>query len=320
MSGFARPKIVVSKCLGFAACRYDGQMLPATFVEDLKPFVDFIAVCPESEIGLGIPRDPVIIVLNNRKRLLQPASGLDLTARMEGFSKSYLEELDDFDAFILKSKSPSCGVRTTKVFHDAESTECLHGHENGFFADAVLRDYPDLPVIDEQQLSDPLLRDHFLTRVFALASFRQCSLSGKVRTLERLIGYHTRNKLLFMALDKHIMTAMGNIVANRDGLPVEEIYEKYLPYLLRILDKRAEPGSTVNAMMHAFGFFSRNLSAGEKFEFMRRLQEYREDMSVIFELRQWFMSCAQEFNVDHLLDQTFFHPYPPELSGSFRIV
>ncbi|MDG6243606.1 MAG: DUF523 and DUF1722 domain-containing protein [Methanolobus sp.] len=320
MSGFPRPKIVVSKCLGFAACRYDGKMLQATIVDHLKSFVDFIDVCPESEIGLGIPRDPVIIVLNDRKRLLQPSNGLDFTDRMEGFSKSYLEELDDFDGFILKSKSPSCGVGTTKVFHDAGSKEFLHGHENGFFADAVLRDYPDLPLIDEQQLNDPVLREHFLTGVFALASFRQCSLSGKVLTLEPLIGYHARNKLLFMALDKQIMTAMGNIVANRDGLLIEVIYEKYLSYLLKILAKRAEPRSTVNAMMHAFGYFSRNLSAGEKFEFMRKLQECREDLSVIFELRQWFISCAQEFNVYYLLDQTLFNPYPPELSDGFRVV
>ncbi|WMW22396.1 DUF523 and DUF1722 domain-containing protein [Methanolobus mangrovi] len=317
MSGFPRPIIVISKCLGFAACRYDGEIIPFPLVRSMRAYVDFIDVCPECEIGLGVPREPISIILGDKKRLIQAATGLDLTDKMEAFARSYLGKLDDFNGFILKSKSPSCGIGTSKVFPEPDADEYLYQNENGFFAEAVLRDYPGLPVIDEKQIEDSFLRDHFLTRIFTMASFRETSSSTKMHAL---VEYHTKNKLLFMAYDKQIMTAMGNIVANKDDLPVEAVYEKYLVLLSQILSKPAETGNVVNALMHAFGYFSRNLSVRDKFLFMKKLQEYREDNSSVFELKKWFISKAEEFNADYLLTQTFFSPYPQELSGSLQIV
>ncbi|SFM16544.1 YbgA family protein [Methanolobus profundi] len=313
----SRPIIVISKCLGFANCRYDGQITSFPLMETMRPFVEFIDVCPECEIGLGVPREPILIVDDGSKRLIQPATGLDLTEKMNGFSRSYLERLDDFDGFILRSRSPSCGIGTTKVFPDKYSDEYLHREGNGLFAETVLSEYPDLPAIDEEKMADPFLRDHFLTRVFALASFRDASLSGKIHTL---VEYHTRNKLLFMAYDKTLLSEMGDLAANRGNIPVEKVYERYLSLLLQMLSKPVGTGPVVNALMHAFGYFSRHMSAGEKFIFMQRLQKYREGNISIFELKEWFISKAEEFKVDYLLEQTFFCPYPAELSGSLEIV
>ena len=314
---FSRPIIVVSRCLGFANCRYDGKIIPSPFIEHMKPFVEFIDVCPECDIGLGVPREPIFIIDNGDRKLIQQATDLNITENMQKFSRSYLDKLEDFDAFILKSKSPSCGLGTTKVFKNPDDDKPLHNKGNGLFAEAVLSNYSDIPVIDEKDILDPLLRDHFLIRTFSLASFREVSLSGKIHSL---IEYHTKNKLLFMAYNKQIMAAMGDIIANRDILPVEDVYENYLSLLLHILSSPAGTGSTVNALMHAFGYFSRHLTAAEKFSFIRKLQQYREDSSFIFELRKWFLSCAHKFNVQYLSEQTFFYPYPEELSGSFQIV
>lgn len=309
---FSHPIIVVSKCLGFAACRYDGQLISGTFVEAMEPFVDFIKVCPECEIGLGVPRKPIRIVLDGKKQLVQPATGIDLTQKMEQFSNSYLEGLDDFDGFILKSKSPSCGIGTTKVYASSGDSEWLNSRENGFFADAVIRKYPHLPEVDENQLADAHIRDHFLTLVFTLSSFREMSSSSM--SMHSLIKYHTCNKILLMAHDKQLMSLMGNIVANREELPVEEVYGRYLDLLLQVVSKPAETGSTINAMMHAFGYLSRYLGAREKFFFLQGLQAYREDSSALFELKEKLMSWALQFNVGYISKQTFLCPYPKELA------
>nr|WP_321498938.1 DUF523 and DUF1722 domain-containing protein [uncultured Methanolobus sp.] len=312
---FSRPKIVISRCLGFDHCRYDGKIVSFPLAEAIKPFVKFIDVCPEYDIGLGIPREPIRIVENNEdgssRKLIQPATGLDLTDKMESFSRFYLEKLDDFDGFILKSKSPSCGTGTTKVFPDAEAEEYTYHEGNGFFAETVLKKYPEIPVIDEEKFKDPIKRDHFLTHVFVLASFRDASMSCK---LHSLVEFQTANKLLFMAYNKQTMTAMGNIVANRENLPVEKVYEDYTELLVQILSEAPQSGPVINAFMHAFGYFSRHLSAGEKFVFMQQLQKLREDGSVIFELRRWFMSMAEKYDVEYLSKQTLFCPYPSELS------
>jgi uncharacterized protein YbbK (DUF523 family)/uncharacterized protein YbgA (DUF1722 family) len=311
---FSRPVIVISRCLGFDNCRYDGEIISFPLAEAMKPFVEFIDVCPEYDIGLGIPREPIVIVgdinASNRK-LIQPATGIDMTDKMESFSRFYLEKLDDFHGFILKSKSPSCGVGTTKVFPDAGTDEYIHHEGNGFFAETILRNYPGIPVIDEEQIKDPVKRDHFLTRVFVMASFMDACASCKIHAL---IEFHTANKLLFMAYNKQMTTAMGNIVANRTNIPVEKVYEDYTEHLMEIIYEAPQSGSVINAFMHAFGYFSRHLSAPEKFGFMQQLQKLRKDASVIFELRAWFREMSDKHNVEYLLRQTFFCPYPPELS------
>jgi uncharacterized protein YbbK (DUF523 family)/uncharacterized protein YbgA (DUF1722 family) len=308
---FSRPIIVISRCLGFDYCRYDGQIVSFPLAEAMKPFAELIDVCPEYDIGLGIPREPIIIVEDiedGSRKLIQTATGVDLTDKMESFSRFYLDRLDDFDGFILKSKSPSCGAGTAKVFPDAEAEEYTYHEGNGFFAETVLKKYPEIPIIDEEKFKDPIKRDHFLTQVFVLASFRDASMSCK---LNSLVQFHTVNKLLFMAYNKQAMTTMGNIVANRENLPVEKVYEDYTGYLMQIISEAPQSGHVINAFMHAFGYFSRHLSAAEKFKFMQQLQKLRTDSSVIFELRKWFMLMAEKYNVEYLSKQTLFCPYPP---------
>ena len=85
---FTKPKVVVSKCLEFAACRYDGQIINNQHIKKLKSYIDFIPVCPEVEIGMGTPRDTIRIIENSKERLLyQPETGKDFSVKMDEFSK-----------------------------------------------------------------------------------------------------------------------------------------------------------------------------------------------------------------------------------------
>jgi len=116
MREFWKPVVVVSKCITFEPVRWNGQIIASEFVEKLKAYVNFISVCPEVEIGLGVPRDPVRIVLvNGEKKLLQPATGFDFTEKIAKFSESFLDSLEAVDGFVLKSASPSSGFKNVKV-------------------------------------------------------------------------------------------------------------------------------------------------------------------------------------------------------------
>ena len=91
---FSRPKVVISKCLEFEACRYDGQIINNKHIQKLKKYIDFEPVCPEVEIGMGIPRDTIRIVENKKERLLfQPETGKDFSKEMDTFSTEYLNSI-----------------------------------------------------------------------------------------------------------------------------------------------------------------------------------------------------------------------------------
>ena len=147
-------------------------MIRAGLREELAQHVDLVPICPELEIGLGVPRDPVRLVRSDGgPRMVQPATGRDLTAQMEGFARGFLGRLGPVDGFVLKSRSPSCGVHDAQVLHrDADDSPSDAG--SGLFAARVLEAYPDAAVADETELRDPRRRRAFLERVRAHASGR----------------------------------------------------------------------------------------------------------------------------------------------------
>jgi uncharacterized protein YbbK (DUF523 family) len=167
-----RPVVVISRCIDFDSCRYNGQVIRASLRERLEPFVELRPICPELEIGLGVPRDPVRLIRHaDRNRMVQPSTGRDLTEAMESFSARFLDSLADVDGFILKSRSPSCAVRDSKIFH-SEAGHAEHELGPGLFAARVLERFPELAVEDEERLRDEHVRDRFLERVFVASSRR----------------------------------------------------------------------------------------------------------------------------------------------------
>ena len=100
MTEFPKPRVVISKCLGFDACRFNGDILQDGFVAKLQGHVDFVPVCPEVEIGLGTPRPPVRLVsAPEGLSMIQPLTGADLTDSMRRFSAQFLDSLQGVDGF-----------------------------------------------------------------------------------------------------------------------------------------------------------------------------------------------------------------------------
>ncbi len=166
-----KPIILVSKCLGFDACRYNGISLPNEKVDALAPFVEYKPVCPEVEIGLGVPRNPIRIVNNDASfRLYQPSTNRDITQDMTDFADRFLSSIGEVDGFIFKDRSPSCGLKDVKVYHP--NGHPMGGGANGFFGSAVCNLFPGYPIETEGRLSNFRIREHFLTQLFTLTRFR----------------------------------------------------------------------------------------------------------------------------------------------------
>jgi uncharacterized protein YbgA (DUF1722 family)/uncharacterized protein YbbK (DUF523 family) len=310
-----RPRVVISRCIDFDSCRYNGQVIRASLREELEPHVDFAPICPELEIGLGVPRDPVRLVRGTGgARMVQPATGRDLTPRMESFSRRYLGGLGPADAFILKARSPSCGVRNAKVFHtDAEAAAFDSGP--GLFTARVLERFPHAAVEDEARLNDLRLRHHFLTKAFALAGLRAATEQG----LAGLIGYHSRNKLLLMAHSEARLRRMGRLLGDAAGRPAADVAREYGAQLGAALARPSRPGPTVNVLMHALGHVSDDLSGSERRHFLELLAGYRGRVVPLSAPQAVLASWAARFDVPYLAGQSFLEPYPPELARFERV-
>jgi len=316
---FPRPRLVLSKCLELEACRYNGVAIRAPLVRRMEPFVELLAVCPEVEVGLGIPRDPVRLVRNDQGKapeeaphlMVQPSTGRDLTAAMNSFSATFLDAVEPVDGFLLKSRSPSCGIKDTKIYTDPEEGQAMPVEKgSGLFAAAVLDRFGDRAIEDEGRLTNFRIRHHFLTKLFTLARLRAVAASGQMK---ELVAFHAAHKLLLMAYHQAAMRAMGRLVANPDKRPFAEVVADYRDELVRALARPAKYTAHVNVLMHALGYFKNGLSAAEKQHFLDALDEYRQGRLPLSAPLTTLQSWIARFGEDYLEQQIYLQPYPKEL-------
>lgn len=166
-----RFKIGVSSCLLGNPVRHDGGHKRHTFIADeLAQEFDLVPVCPEVEWGMGIPRDAIQLEGDPSKpRLVEVASRRDLTDDMLAWCRDRLDRADlaELAGFVFKSKSPSCAVKSGQLFvNDLE----VASDRPGFFAAALTKRFPRIPVIEELDLDDPRKRAQFLNSVRLIGS------------------------------------------------------------------------------------------------------------------------------------------------------
>lgn len=100
-------KMLVSACLLGRNCKYSGGN---NLDENVVAFVqghEVIPVCPEEAAGLGIPRVPMEIV----NGVLINKEGVVVDEPVRRAVAKIVAENRDADLAILKSRSPTCGVK-----------------------------------------------------------------------------------------------------------------------------------------------------------------------------------------------------------------
>jgi len=147
---FPRVKIGVSSCLLGQEVRYNGGHKQDRFlVSSLSRFVDYVPVCPEVAIGLGIPRPPIRLVgdPDRPKAVGTDDSTMDVTSRLQSFAQDTVPSLGEICGYILKKDSPSCGMERVKVYSEKGGAAERKGQ--GVFARVLMERMPLLPVEEE---------------------------------------------------------------------------------------------------------------------------------------------------------------------------
>lgn len=310
MRDFERPIVIVSKCLEFEPVRWDGQIISDPFVKKLKAYVDFRPVCPEVEIGLGVPRKPVRVVeKSGLRKLVQLETDRDVTKDMLDFTGSFVSSVAEVDGFLLKSRSPSCGIKDVKIYPGTEKIG-PSGRGTGFFGGAIIDRFSSLAIEDEGRLTNFDLRETFLTRIFAHAELRRVIKSAKMK---EIVEFQAKNKHLLMAYKQKEMRVLGKIVANPEKRGLKEIAADYEHHFNLALAKKPRRPSTINVLLHALGYFKDCLTPKEKSLFLDLIDKYRTGSLPLIALLTLVNSWAVKYEVDYILNQTLFEPFPEGL-------
>ena len=81
-------RIGISSCLLGDEVRFDGGHKRDSFLAGtLAPYVEWVRVCPEVEVGMGVPRETLRLVkVNEDTRMITTLSGIDHTDRMRAYA------------------------------------------------------------------------------------------------------------------------------------------------------------------------------------------------------------------------------------------
>ena len=162
-----KPRVGISRCLLGDDVRYDGTNKRSDAVIALGEDVEWVPVCPEVEVGMGVPREPIQLVsIIDGVRLQGVDSKEDWTGRMDRWARDRIAALaaDRISGFVLKARSPSCGPTGVLVHHDDAGPTATG---RGLFAEQLATAIRGLPMVDEESLEDPAARADFIRRVRA---------------------------------------------------------------------------------------------------------------------------------------------------------
>jgi len=319
-------RIGVSACLLGHKVRYDGQHKRDNFVAaTLDQHVEFVPVCPEVEVGMPIPRPTLRLVRDSNKKVtdapkLISEHGVDWTARMNRFAGRRVRALQkqQLSGYVLKSKSPSCGLERVRLYPPAEVGHQMPDKKGvGLFA-AVLRTlWPNLPVEEEGRLNDPRFRENFIERVFA---FHRLQALWRGRwTLGKLVAFHTAHKLALLAHEPAAYKELGRLVAAAKSVPRAELKARYEERFMAGMKKIATPGRNSNVLMHMYGYLRKELDERSKHELLGYIEDYRKGLLPLVVPITLLRHHVRHFGVEYLLGQTYLDPHPKELMLRNRV-
>jgi uncharacterized protein YbgA (DUF1722 family)/uncharacterized protein YbbK (DUF523 family) len=305
-------RVGVSTCLLGEPVRFDGgHKLDQYLVGTLGRYVQWVPVCPEAEMGLGVPREALRLVGDpEAPRLVTVRGRVDHTDGMLAWSRDRLQQLRglELDGYILKSKSPSCGMERVRIYTEAGMPS---RSGPGLFARALVDALPLLVVEDEGRLNDPRLRESFVVRLFTHHRWRQLT-RDRVRPAD-LVGFHARHKLLLMAHSEPHLRALGRLVARARTERPPELLRQYAEGLFAGLRVKATTRKHTNVLQHAAGYLRERLDRHDREEIHGTIADYHRGLVPLIVPLTLLRHHVGRLGLAYLRDQVYLDPHPKEL-------
>ncbi len=304
-------KIAVSACLLGEKVRFDkGHKRDGFVMDELGKYAEFVSFCPE-HFAFGSPRPSLRMVRENEGvKIISNKTGEDVTGTLLQSARDDLEKVSSngVAGIVFKSKSPSCGLMSSKVYLENGFAE---GKEDGLFAALCKKAFPLLPMEEEGRLQDPWLRENFMMQVFAYEGFEQFRQHAQMKDL---VLYHQRSKFMLQSKDETLYRELGRIVGNHEAKEFPLLLSEYEHMFKTAIAKKSSMGKTRNVLEHMAGFLKTFLDSDEKKMLHEQIEDCAQKIIPVIVPLSTLKMYASKYSVSYLLEQTFLTPYPKELA------
>lgn len=304
-------KIAVSGCLLGEKVRFDkGHKRDDFVMDELSAYAEYISFCPEN-LAFGSPRPSIRMVRDDENlNIISNKTGANLSDELLDASNHELQKIksENIRAIIFKSKSPTCGMMSSKVYLENGFAD---GKDDGVFASLCKKEFGYLPMEEEGRLCDPWLRENFVMQLFAYDDFENAKES---MAMKDLVLFHQSYKFLLQSKDERLYRELGKIVGNHKANSFKSTLQSYEELFKRAIAQKSSVGKTRNVLEHMAGFLKTFLTSQEKQMLHEQIDDYADKIIPLVVPLSTLKLYATKYEVAYLLGQKFLKPYPKELA------
>ena len=181
----------------------------------------------------------------------------------------------------------------------------------GLYTQILMKEMPWLPVEEDGRLSDPVLKENFITRVFCLHDLYQ-SMDGEP-TAGKIVAFHSRYKYTLMSHSTVGYKNLGKLVAKVADYDINDFFAIYRTQLMQTMTIRASRKNNTNVLMHLQGYFKKELASPQKVELAQIIQDYNQGLLPLLSPITLIKHHLGIHSNEYLAKQSFLNPYPQEL-------
>ena len=303
-------RIGISSCLMGEKVRFDSGHKRNAYINGiLSNFFEFTAFCPEVEIGLSIPREPIRLVTLNDKVHCVGTRNPDLDVTEDLYRSADEQQFwhQQLCGYILKKGSPSCGMERVRLYKG----DIPDRIGVGLYAERLMQNFPDLPVEEEGRLEDPVLRENFIQRVYIYSRWH--NLMAQAVSMKNLTLFHAQHKYIYMSHDQSMARQLGSWLAENNKSDLTMLTRQYLSKMMTLLKHPATRKNHVNTLQHIQGYLKNHLDADDRAELTTNISQYREGLLPLIVpitlLRHHFRHHPNHY----ISDSYYMQPHPAEL-------
>lgn len=116
-----------------------------------------------------------------------------------------------------------------------------------------------------------------------------------------------------MAHDVEAYRSLGKLVAGAKTMDRKEAYSVYAEDFFRALKKKATPRKHHNVLLHAMGYFKKQIGSDEKQELLEVFSQYREGLVPLIVPITLLNQYTRKYQQQYLANQVYLNPHPVEV-------
>jgi uncharacterized protein YbgA (DUF1722 family)/uncharacterized protein YbbK (DUF523 family) len=303
-------EVGVSSCLLGQKVRFDSGHKRHHFTSKiLSEYFEYRSFCPEVAIGLPVPRQPIRLVKEEDRIecVGTKDTTINVTDDLINVAQNQAEWHKDLAGYIVKKDSPSCGMTRVKLYNGKGATR----EATGLYTHTMMRNFPNLPVEEEGRLCDPVLREHFIKRVFMYHRWQQ--MTKQEFSYSDVITFHAQHKYLYMSHAPAKAKQLRGWLAQAHRLPLQELADGYISLVTDLMSSQATKKTHTNTLAHLQGYLKKHISRKDKAELVDVIGDYRSGflplLAPVMLLRHHFMHHPNEY----VRNSFYLRPHPEKL-------